>query len=533
MTLYHGSPHAGLKEPKPFASNALDGESAVFATPDKGMALSFMAPWSDKDFDLGSVNGGPLTLQENRPGAFQDVFGGRSGTLYRMPDVGFQGDPRLMPQERVSRNAVAPLDSEFHPDLLKSLQGSDLVMKHASLDRWFGKEEKPESRQYGFDDFTEDVFAGTAGVTGGGLAANAAAKNLSGHSPMELLGSEARQKLLKTFNEIPANATNAEVSRTLFDKGLLRGTGKWAPLLLAGGTTAAGIIGGTLAAGEMRQAVQSQKERGERFRKQGSLDRWFKEKWTAQDGSDCGAYRGKGRVKCRPKKKVNSKTPETWGQMSKGEKRKAVKNKQKAHRAGKQFSSHKTDKSWGDKDKGKNKYKATVSRQGGKRQEKKSMLYEIGYLAGIKQANLDLQLGGYKEASTRSEIFGNIMGSIGDGMRRMSIDEVAREIGGTNMAVGGVMGALGAMEGAGVEDLSPGKALLLAAAGGLGGAGLGKAVTRPMATGLVDAAGFLARKGVSPTLANIAVGLPAGMAVPMGMYGAGLGAGSAYDSLTK
>lgn len=33
------------------------------------------------------------------------------------------------------------------------------------------------------------------------------------------------------------------------------------------------------------------------------LRRWFKEKWTAQDGSECGSYTGKGRVKCRPSKK--------------------------------------------------------------------------------------------------------------------------------------------------------------------------------------------------------------------------------------
>lgn len=84
------------------------------------------------------------------------------------------------------------------------------------------------------------------------------------------------------------------------------------------------------------------------------LRRWFKEKWTAQDGSKCGDYKGRGRVKCRPSKRVSEKSPETWGEMSPKEKKKAVRLKQKAHREGKQFSSHKSGKTW---DGPKNKYK--------------------------------------------------------------------------------------------------------------------------------------------------------------------------------
>jgi hypothetical protein len=76
------------------------------------------------------------------------------------------------------------------------------------------------------------------------------------------------------------------------------------------------------------------------------IRRWFKEKWTAQDGSPCGAYKGRGRVKCRPSKRVSSKTAQTWGEMSKSEKRKAVRTKQKAHKKGHQFSSHKSGKTW-------------------------------------------------------------------------------------------------------------------------------------------------------------------------------------------
>lgn len=76
------------------------------------------------------------------------------------------------------------------------------------------------------------------------------------------------------------------------------------------------------------------------------LRRWINDKWTAQDGSPCGSYKGKGKVKCRPSRRTSSKTPQTWGEMSKSEKKKAVSLKQKAHKRGHQFSSHKTGKTW-------------------------------------------------------------------------------------------------------------------------------------------------------------------------------------------
>lgn len=77
-----------------------------------------------------------------------------------------------------------------------------------------------------------------------------------------------------------------------------------------------------------------------------SLKRWFKERWTAQDGSECGNYKGRGRVKCRPSKKVSKKTPKTWSELGKKGKAKAVRNKQAAHRRGHQFSSHRSTKTW-------------------------------------------------------------------------------------------------------------------------------------------------------------------------------------------
>jgi len=101
------------------------------------------------------------------------------------------------------------------------------------------------------------------------------------------------------------------------------------------------------------------------------LRRWFKEKWTAQDGSKCGEYKGRGRVKCRPSKRVSEKSPQTWSEMSPKQKKKAVRLKQKAHREGKQFSSHKSGKTW---DGSKNKYKPGKKKMNETREHIKQVL---------------------------------------------------------------------------------------------------------------------------------------------------------------
>ena len=63
-----------------------------------------------------------------------------------------------------------------------------------------------------------------------------------------------------------------------------------------------------------------------------SLKRWHKEKWTLPDGSECGSNKDKKNPgKCRPSKRVSSKTPKTWGEMSKKEKSSAIADKNKAN----------------------------------------------------------------------------------------------------------------------------------------------------------------------------------------------------------
>ena len=51
-----------------------------------------------------------------------------------------------------------------------------------------------------------------------------------------------------------------------------------------------------------------------------NLKRWFKEKWTDQNGRPCGNKKTKGVKKCRPSKKVSKSTPKTWKQVGKRKK---------------------------------------------------------------------------------------------------------------------------------------------------------------------------------------------------------------------
>jgi hypothetical protein len=60
-----------------------------------------------------------------------------------------------------------------------------------------------------------------------------------------------------------------------------------------------------------------------------ALKRWFKEKWTDEKGNPCGSEKNKNIKKCRPSKRINSKTVKTWGEMSSAEKKKAVAEKKR------------------------------------------------------------------------------------------------------------------------------------------------------------------------------------------------------------
>ncbi len=72
-----------------------------------------------------------------------------------------------------------------------------------------------------------------------------------------------------------------------------------------------------------------------------SLKRWFSEKWRKKIAggkyAECGSEKGQDDAKCRPSKRVSSKTPKTWGELTPSEERRAIADKNKANREGRQF----------------------------------------------------------------------------------------------------------------------------------------------------------------------------------------------------
>jgi hypothetical protein len=71
-----------------------------------------------------------------------------------------------------------------------------------------------------------------------------------------------------------------------------------------------------------------------------SLKRWFKEKWKKKAAGgyvDCGSEKGQDDAKCRPAKRISSETPKTWGELTDSEKKRAIADKNKANREGRQY----------------------------------------------------------------------------------------------------------------------------------------------------------------------------------------------------
>jgi hypothetical protein len=71
-----------------------------------------------------------------------------------------------------------------------------------------------------------------------------------------------------------------------------------------------------------------------------SLKRWFSEKWKKKVGGkyvECGSDEGQDDAKCRPAKRVSKDTPKTWGELTPLEERKAIADKNKANKEGRQF----------------------------------------------------------------------------------------------------------------------------------------------------------------------------------------------------
>jgi RimJ/RimL family protein N-acetyltransferase len=123
-----------------------DDEPVVFGTPERGMAISHLAKWTDADFDQGRVNDGPLTMKEKRPGAFDEIYRGKKGYLYSLDPSGFEYSPRLMRSERMSRQTPKVTSMEEIDDALEALEQSGVrLVRHPDSEKLAAWRETPSS----------------------------------------------------------------------------------------------------------------------------------------------------------------------------------------------------------------------------------------------------------------------------------------------------------------------------------------------------------------------------------------------------
>lgn len=135
--LYHGSHQRIANRIEPRASRVLQNEAAVFATPLRAMALTFIPKWRDQDISLGVIDG-DLVFAEEREHAFRELIKNQAGYLYTVSPTGFESDPRLgMPRhEFIRREPVRILETEYIADVWKALKHEKIVLiKYSDTER--------------------------------------------------------------------------------------------------------------------------------------------------------------------------------------------------------------------------------------------------------------------------------------------------------------------------------------------------------------------------------------------------------------
>ena len=146
---YHGSSVDNIAELEPRTSRVLSNEKAVFATPERDVALTFAAPWRDSDIEHGSVNG-QFYMREKYPNAFQKIYGNKPGYIYSFKEDGFASDPRLTKSERINKNKVAVLNKEAIQDILAELKKSKFKLySHGQKTDWEQQEKQAKTLYHG------------------------------------------------------------------------------------------------------------------------------------------------------------------------------------------------------------------------------------------------------------------------------------------------------------------------------------------------------------------------------------------------
>lgn len=113
--VYHGSPEGGLTRLRPRAFT--HAKAYVYAAREPLTALIFARHWNDFILNLSLGSDGRPELTERYKCAFDEVFSGKPGWLYTLPDESFIEGATSFPGEVVSEREVCPLSSLYFADL--------------------------------------------------------------------------------------------------------------------------------------------------------------------------------------------------------------------------------------------------------------------------------------------------------------------------------------------------------------------------------------------------------------------------------
>ena len=117
--VYHGSPIGGLTYIEPKKST--HGESWVYATKEKSIALSFLQKKNDYLVDQSINDDGKQILTERLPNILEEIYKGKGGYLYHLDSKNFiEGQTSFSP-EVVSEKREQVIHCEMIEDCYEKL----------------------------------------------------------------------------------------------------------------------------------------------------------------------------------------------------------------------------------------------------------------------------------------------------------------------------------------------------------------------------------------------------------------------------
>lgn len=130
--VYHSSGEKGLKKIE--SRVGTHKKKWVYATKDILTSAIFLAKWGDFQLAFGRVNNGLPTITERYKGAFDEVYDGKSGSVYKLKADNFMENMTSWDEEVVSEKSEEVIEETTINDIKKYLldkeKGGELIINY-------------------------------------------------------------------------------------------------------------------------------------------------------------------------------------------------------------------------------------------------------------------------------------------------------------------------------------------------------------------------------------------------------------------